>query len=81
VTVGVVPHLVHFGHRVAPAFVEWLVARASAALLVRRSESVEDTSGALSYPPPAPLPDGGQRRNGARRRLGDTLGRTLGRWA
>lgn len=73
-TTGITGWTVLFAHRIAPGPTEWVVARTSASLLMRRG-TVEPTSGALYAPPPDGHVDGGWRRVAARVRVGDRVGR------
>ena len=72
-TSGVVPHAALLAHRVAPRATEWLVARWSAATIVRRRPAAAD-AGALFAPPSTGAVHGGYRRGRLRRRLGEGLG-------
>jgi short-subunit dehydrogenase len=77
-TIGVTGHLISLGHRVAPVLTSWVVAEASARLLLQSSPS-DDTSGNLIVPATSPRTHGGWRRGRARARIGDAVGRRLGR--
>lgn len=76
VTAGVVPRALLVAHRLAPRATEWGVARASAALLVRR-EPAEPGSGALFDQRATGDAQGGYRLGAWRRRLGSAWGRAL----
>jgi short-subunit dehydrogenase len=72
-TSGVVSHVALVAHRLAPRGTEWLVARWSAATIIRRTPAPQDV-GALFDPPAAGEVHGGYRRGRLRRRLGERLG-------
>ena len=70
--------LIMTGHRLAPRLTDTVVARASAALLVR-SVPAGATQGSLHHSAPPTRVGGGWRRLAVRAWIGDALGRSLAR--
>lgn len=74
-TIGVASHGILLAHRLAPRATERAVAGAAAALITT-GDPAGETPGAVHIPGPAGRIHGGWRRGAARRRLGETVGRT-----
>jgi short-subunit dehydrogenase len=77
VAVGWLAKTIVFAGRVSPRLTEWVVARASANLLLT-NEHVPPTPGATAQPAADARQYGGWRRGRMRRRVGDALGRVAG---
>jgi hypothetical protein len=76
VVIGFTSYVTAGLHWLLPAPTEWLAARIAAASLVTH-EPAEDTAGGLFEWAEAAREHGGCRRNTARRRLGEAVGRAL----